>query len=377
MARAGERGRRTALDPQWQLALQWCVKVGEQMEIVENPWRGKGLPEDVLSGAPWPSVDADAPEALLAQCPVAGETPLVEVAGFGARLWVKDERGRMGLGSFKALGAAYVIAHEAAAQDRGDGGADMSRALEGRTYITASAGNHGLSVAAGAHVFGAQAVIYLSDTVPDSFAQRLKAKGAEVVRAGRDYEASMAAAAQTAEDQGWTLLSDSSWPGYFDLPHRLMEGYLAMAAEAARQMPAAPTHILLQAGVGGLAGACAAYFRKVWGAGPRIVVVEPDAAPALIGSIREGRPVDSAGPVSTMGRLDCKAPSLIALKGLARDADEFATISDEAASAVLPELAAQGLATSESGAAGVAALRLMDLPGDARALCILSEEAET
>src|SRR6056297_2442535 len=174
MARAGERGRRTALDPQWQLALQWCVKVGEQMEIVENPWRGKGLPEDVLSGAPWPSVDADAPEALLAQCPVAGETPLVEVAGFGARLWVKDERGRMGLGSFKALGAAYVIAHEAAAT----GKAPMAQALAGRTYVTASAGNHGLSVAAGAHVFGARAVVYLARTVPEGFADRLRAKGA-------------------------------------------------------------------------------------------------------------------------------------------------------------------------------------------------------
>src|SRR6056297_2770026 len=343
------------------------------MNRLDNPWRGKGLPDQVLHGAPAPSIDAGTVEELLARCPAAKETPLVEVAGFAARVWAKDERGRMRLGSFKALGAAYVIAHQAAAT----GAPDMARALEGRTYVTASAGNHGLSVAAGARIFGAQAVVYLSDTVPDSFAQRLKAKGAEVVRAGRDYEASMAAAAQTAEDQGWTLLSDSSWPGYFDLPHRLMEGYLAMAAEAARQMPAPPTHILLQAGVGGLAGACAAYFRKVWGDAPQIVVVEPDAAPALIGSIREGRPVDSAGPVSTMGRLDCKAPSLIALKGLARDADEFATISDEAASAVLPELAAQGLATSESGAAGVAALRLMDLPGDARALCILSEEAET
>lgn len=347
------------------------------MEIVENPWRGRGLPEDVLSGAPWPSVNADAPEALLAQCPAAGETPLVEVTGFGASVWIKDERGRMGLGSFKALGAAYVIAHEAAAQGDGEAGRDMSRALEGRTYITASAGNHGLSVAAGAHVFGARAVIYLSDTVPDSFAQKLKEKGAEVVRAGRDYEASMAAAARTADEKGWTLLSDSSWPGYFDLPYRLMEGYLALAAEATRQMPEPPTHILLQAGVGGLAGACAAYFREFWGDAPRIVVVEPEAAPALIGSIRAGRPVESQGPVSNMGRLDCKAPSLIALKGLARDADAFATISDADALAVLPALAAQGLASTESGAAGLAALRLMDLPGDARVLCILSEEPDT
>jgi len=342
------------------------------MQSLENPWRGVGLPEDVLGEAPWPSTHAAAPEALLRQCPAAAETPLAKVEGFGAPLWIKDERGRMGLGSFKALGAAYVIAHEAAAT----GTEPMSGALAGRTYVTASAGNHGLSVAAGAHVFGARAVVYLSRTVPEGFAERLRAKGAEVVRAGEDYEASMHAAAQAAEDHGWTLLSDSSWPGYFELPHRLMEGYLAMAAEAARQMPQAPTHIFLQAGVGGLAGACAALFRDVWGQAPCIVVVEPEAAPALAASIEAGRPVATQGPVSCMGRLDCKEPSLIALKGLARDADLFVTISDAEAEAVLPELAARDMATTSSGAAGVAAMQLMALAPDARVLCIVSEEAE-
>ena len=341
------------------------------MESLQNPFRGKGLPEDVLRGAPWPSIAAAAPEALLAQCPAAGETPLVEVAGFGPHLWLKDERGRMGLGSFKALGAAYVIAHEAVATK-----ADyLSTALKGRAYVTASAGNHGLSVAAGARIFGARAVVYLSETVPEGFAARLRKKGAEVVRAGADYEASMQAAAEAADEKGWTLLSDSSWEGYFDLPHRLMEGYLAMAAEATRQMPQPPTHIFLQAGVGGLAGACAAWFRHVWGDAPQIIVVEPEAAPALHHSIAEAHPVETIGPVSNMGRLDCKAPSLIALKGLARDADVFALISDLKASAILPDLAAKGLSTSESGGAGVAAMRLMDLPQDARVLCIISEEA--
>ena len=342
------------------------------MKQLSNRFRGTGLPEDVLMGAPWPSVAASAPEALLARCPAAGETPLVEVEGFGPRLWLKDERARMGLGSFKALGAAYVIAHEAVAT----GADDLSVALKGRAYVTASAGNHGLSVAAGARIFGARAVVYLSDTVPEGFAARLREKGAEVVRAGADYETSMQAAAEAAVEKGWTLLSDSSWEGYFDLPHRLMEGYLVMAAEASCQMPQPPTHIFLQAGVGGMAGACAAWFRHVWGDAPQIVVVEPEAAPALHHSITEARPVETIGPVSNMGRLDCKAPSLIALQGLARDADIFALVSDSQARAILPDLAADGLTTSESEAAGVAAMQLMDLPQDARVLCIVSEEAD-
>ena len=67
-----------------------------------------------------------------------------------------------------------------------------------------------------------------------------------------------------------------------------MEGYLVMAAEVVHQMKAPPSHIFLQAGVGGLAAACAAYFRHAWGDTPQILVAEPDAAAALHDAIKEG-----------------------------------------------------------------------------------------
>jgi diaminopropionate ammonia-lyase len=315
---------------------------------------------------------------LLARCPAHAQTPLHQAPDLAAQLgltelWLKDERGRMGLGSFKALGAAYVIAREAAATDA----ADMTTALAGRSYVTASAGNHGLSVAAGAKLFGARAVIYLSNTVPDGFAARLRAKGAEVRRAGADYDASMQAAALAAQNEGLTLLSDSSWPGYTEMPLRVMEGYVQLAAETVAQMPAAPSHILLQAGVGGLAAAVAAHARRVWGQGPQIIVVEPAAAPALIDSIRAGHVVDTVGPDSCMGRLDCKTPSMVALNGLARDADLFVTLSEADAQTGAAILASHGFATTPSGGAGVSALFAgVTLPKDARVLAILSEGAE-
>ncbi len=290
-----------------------------------------------------------------------------------ARVWVKDERGRMGLGSFKALGAAHAIAREAVTA----GSEDLQKALMGRTYVAASAGNHGLSVAAGARVFGARAVIVLAETVPEAFAERLRDRGAEVLRAGIDYEASMMAAEQSAAEKGWTLLSDSSWEGYTGLPLRVMEGYLQLAAEAVAQMPEPPTHILLQAGVGGLAAAVAAHARNAWGDGPQIIVVEPAYAPALTESIRAGKLVTANGPVSAMGRLDCKTPSMIALAGLSRDADAFVTITEEEADAGVTVLADLGLATTPSGGAGLAALIAgLDLGPDARVLTILSEGPE-
>ena len=204
------------------------------MQLLANPYVGMSdglnMPE-----IPRPSDDAATPQALLARCPVAAPTPMKHLQGFGGagEVFVKDERGRMGLGSFKALGAAYVIAQAAQKRD-----------LTGETFVTASAGNHGLSVAAGAKVFGAKAVVFLSDTVPESFAEKLRGHDAEVVRAGDNYEASMQAALMAASDNGWVLLSDTSWAEYLETPHQLMEGYLVMAAEAVEQMQSPPTHIL-------------------------------------------------------------------------------------------------------------------------------------
>ena len=345
------------------------------METRVNPFRKSGDVPAGLTDIPWPSVDAARVQRLLSRCPKAAPTPLIAARPLAEKVGVsdiriKDERDRMGLGSFKALGAAYVIARDA----------KEGRAA-GTTYVTASAGNHGLSVAAGAAAFGARAVIFLSETVPEAFADRLTDLGAEVRREGDTYEESMASAAEWAERNGFVLLSDSSWPGYTQSPRILMEGYLALMDEVVEAMQAPPTHIFLQAGVGGLAASVAALARERWGDAPRIVVVEPEAAPALAASIAAGAPVVSEGPVSTMGRLDCKEPSLIALKGLARDADDFALITEDEAAKGVVVAAHLGLETTPSGAAGLAAF-LAAAPGTwglgpaSRILLILSEGPE-
>lgn len=359
------------------LTLVGLLLQAARMKILHNPFRGVGLSCVALADIPLPSVDAKAPLALLQRCPHSGQTPLLRADDIAAHTSVaavhlKDERSRMGLGSFKALGAAYVIARDAEA--------GMAR---GQTYLTASAGNHGLSLAAGAAAFGAHAVIYIADTVPESFAERLRSMGARVVRSGADYEASMAAAMTAAARDGAKLLSDSSWAGYVDRPFRVMEGYLALMAEVFDQIDEPPTHLFLQAGVGGLAGAAAAAARVAWDDQTRIIVVEPEAAPALIASIEAGKPVETTGPVSAMGRLDCKVPSLIALKGLARDADDFVTLTEEEGDNGAEQAGGFGYKTTPSGAAGLSALLTLGVQREAlgvtaqsRALAILSEGPE-
>ncbi|MBT4470865.1 MAG: pyridoxal-phosphate dependent enzyme, partial [Rhodobacterales bacterium] len=236
------------------------------MQHITNQYFKTGIQ---MAEVPLPSTNSARPVGMLKNCPAHLQTPLMSVDKLAenlgiASIHVKDERDRMNLGSFKALGAAYVIASDASEGD-----------VTNTTYVTASAGNHGLSVAAGASSFGAQAVVYLSHTVPEDFAKRLSKIGATVVRAGDNYEASMLAAQKAATDNNWVLLSDSSWDGYFKRPWRLMEGYSVMAAEIIQEMVHVPSHIYLQAGVGGMAGAMAACFRNAWGDVPIITVVEP------------------------------------------------------------------------------------------------------
>jgi diaminopropionate ammonia-lyase len=358
------------------------------MQALKNSWLGKGLPDGAGLAEGTVSENPEMADAFLEKSADKRPTPLLDLPGLAGdlgvgALFIKDERNRMGLGSFKALGAAYAIAKRAGQSLRKGEAANLETALEGVTFACASAGNHGLSLAAGAPLYGAKAVVFVSETVPEAFAVRLRHRGAQVVRAGATYEDSMEAAQKQAAEEGWILLPDSTWPGMTDAGRDVMEGYLIMGNEIARQIPAPPTHVVLQAGVGGLAAACAVSARATWGRDVTIVVVEPEDAPALKASMEAGRPVTAPGPVSIMGRLDCKEPSHLALKYLAREADVFVTISDAEAAETVAWLAGHGLATTASGAAGIAALHhagalrdALKLTGKSRVLCYLSEGPE-
>jgi len=241
------------------------------MKVITNPHRGKGIP--ALGITPDRKVSSDVTSVLdlLSACPKAQPTPLVALDTLADKLGIKalhikDERQRMGLGSFKSLGATYAIAKAAVRANNGIVGTaeQMATALEGDVYVTASAGNHGVSTAAGARIFGAQAVVYLAETVPAGFAEKLRGFGARVVIEGANYEASHEAAVAASKKNQWTLIADSTWDDYYG-GRDIMEGYLAMPAEAAEQIPQPPTHLFLQAGVGGLAAAAARHARDTWG----------------------------------------------------------------------------------------------------------------
>ncbi|MCC7273542.1 MAG: diaminopropionate ammonia-lyase [Alphaproteobacteria bacterium] len=343
-------------------------------------------------------------KAEIASWPGYAPTPLVALPRLARALGVadiryKDESGRFGLGSFKALGGAYAVFRLLAREigrrtgtrpDARDLVAGAHRDVAAAITVTcATDGNHGRSVAWGARTFGCRCVIYIHETVSDARKQAIEAYGATVVRTPGNYDDSVRRAAEDAAREGWFVVSDTSYPGYLDVPRDVMQGYALMADEAMAQLPAEapPTHVFVQAGVGGLAAAvCAHFWERRGAARPRFVVVEPEKAACLFLSARAGRPAVAEGALDTiMAGLACGEVSLLAWQVLETGADAFMTIPDEAAVAAMRTLADGDppVVGGESGVAGLAGLmavaddpaarRLLGLDAGARVLLFGSE----
>ena len=325
------------------------------------------------------TLDQEQPAQLLKMCPIYTPTPTLYKQSGEISYWLKDETDRMGLGAFKALGGVYAVAKMIIGNETqlSDISHDVIREKARQlTFVCASAGNHGMAVAAGAKLFGAKARIHLAATVPEEFTHRLQSKGAQVIRSGSNYEESIEAAIEDADKNGYIHLADGSWPGYTQAPRLVMEGYTVIAEELRHKFEADtqwPSHIFLQAGVGGIAASMAFMIRKNWLVQPQIIVVEPDYAPSLERSVDAGKIITVEGPVSNMGRLDCKTPSMLAFEILKSAADHFVVISDQQAQFAADELTDNGMPTTPSGAAGYCAMKQFNLPDNAIPLVIVTE----
>jgi diaminopropionate ammonia-lyase len=322
-------------------------------------------------------------EAAIAAWPGYRPTPLLDLAPIAARCGVasvhyKQEGERFGLSSFKALGGAYAIERLIARR----------AGSQGLVVTSATDGNHGRSVAWGAARHGIPCIIYIHESVSERRADAIAALGAEVRRVPGNYDDAVRAAAAAAETNGWVVVSDTSWPGYEEIPKDVMQGYAVMAMEAADQMQGVrPTHIVLQGGVGGMAASIVSYHWETDGnARPYATIVEPDRAACLFASARSGSMTSVTGELDTiMAGLACGEPSMLAWSVLSDGADAFMTIPDRSAERTMRELAALHVVAGESAVAGLAGFiaaaanldwrNAMGLDGRSRVLCFGTEGA--
>ena len=306
------------------------------------------------------------------------QTPLVVLGGLAdalgiAELYYKDEGRRFGLGSFKALGGAYAVGRALAKFVSAETNSDVSAAelLSGAhaevtqrfTVTCATDGNHGRSVAWGAQQFGCGCVIYVHQTVSQGRIDAVASYGAQVIVHPGNYDDTVRRAADDAQASGWTVVSDTSWPGYIDIPRDVMHGYCLMCSEALAQLPQTPTHVVVPGGVGGVAAAvCAALWWHYGTERPKLIVAEPSNAACLMESAAAGFRTGLAGDIETvMAGLSCGEPSQLAWEILRLGTRDFVVVDDSMAIAAMrtlafPHAGDTAIVAGESAACVIAAL---------------------
>jgi diaminopropionate ammonia-lyase len=291
-------------------------------------------------------------------------------------LLVKDESERSSLGSFKALGGTHAVIRLVLAEATRQLGypvqpeqlhePEVKSISDGLTFTCATDGNHGRAVAAGARIAGARSQVFVHSGVSASRIAAIAAEGASVTQTPGNYDDSIAAVNDAALKHGWQVVSDTSWPGYEDVPASVMQGYLVMVDEVIEQTREAGTpvtHVFLQAGVGGYAAAVAAFlYLKLGDEAPHVIVVEPQRASCLFESALSGyaKRIDSDAP-TIMAMLECYEPSAIAWRILQRRSAAFMTIDEPAAVDAMTVLAKPRggdprIISGESGGVGLAGL---------------------
>ncbi|WP_428670677.1 diaminopropionate ammonia-lyase [Reyranella sp.] len=319
------------------------------------------------------------PELLdeLKACPAHKVTPLHSLPALARRLGVgelrvKDESHRFGFGAFKALGGVIAVYNvlSGAVGEAHHNSTTFEELLKGGhraitanyTFATASSGNHGRAVAAGARLFGNRCFIFLPKFTSDEKEAAIRARGAEVIRVDGDYDTAVAECRRKSEENGWTIISDTSWEGYEDIPRSVMRGYTVLVEEVVRQWRSGPTHVFVQAGVGGLAAAVIGYLWARYEPRPRFIVVEPESADCWFQSNAAGKPTLASGNADTvMGGLACREISPVTWPVVGLATDWFMTITEDEVMPARKLLAHPldgdpAIASGPSGCAGLAGL---------------------
>ena len=288
---------------------------------------------------------------------------LVQLPTLAAKLGVdgidaKDESGRFGLNAFKIVGVRYAM------HRLGDN--DLRRGV-----VCATAGNHGRAVARVAREKAAPATVFIPSAhqaraeeqrTRTTRIEAMKSDGATVVEVPGTYEDAVKEAARYADETGATVVSDTSWEGYEQIPRWIMAGYTRIFEEAAAQWDRAPDVVLIQGGVGGLVCAAASWFASRFGASrPFVIACEPDKAACLFESARARMPVHVEGALDTiMAGLRCADPSIAAWPAILRGIDAFMTVDDERVLAAMEMLSSappgERIGAGPSGACGAASL---------------------
>jgi diaminopropionate ammonia-lyase len=282
-------------------------------------------------------------------------TPLIELNKLSKELnlnkiFYKDESKRFDLKSFKALGGAYAVEK-------------ITQGNKNIVVATATAGNHGRSVAWGAKRLGLKCKIFISEFVSEARGQAMADLGADVIKVNGNYEKSLIECIKQSKENNWQIVQDVAWKDYMLVPKYTMAGYTVMMKEIVDQIKNDKiTHIILQAGVGGMAGAMIAGIARYLQNIPETIVVEPDSAACVMESIKTGKieKIDIKRE-SLMGGMSCGEVSLVPWEILKNSIRFCISLPDDAIAKTMKLLgnssfSEKGIIAGENSAPGVISL---------------------
>ena len=249
--------------------------------------------------------DIDEAYSIISNWENYSPTPLIELNKLSKELnlnkiFYKDESKRFNLKSFKALGGAYAVEK-------------ITKGNKDIIVATATAGNHGRSVAWGAKRLGLKCKIFISEYVSDARGQAMAKLGADIIKVKGNYENSLIECIKQSTENNWQIVQDVAWENYKIVPKYTMAGYAVMMKEIINQIDQNKiSHIILQAGVGGMAAAMIAGIARYLENIPITLIVEPDSAACVMESIKSGKieKIDIKRE-SLMGGMSCGEVSLV------------------------------------------------------------------
>ena len=310
-------------------------------------------------------------------------TPLIHLSQLASywnleNIMVKDESHRFGLNAFKVLGGIYAVANVICRKldvkvDSMSFKELTSNAVKEKignmVFVTATDGNHGRGIAWAARQLGQKAVVFMPKGSSISRMESIQNEGALVTITEMNYDDAVRHAKQYAEECKGTIVQDTAWDNYEEIPRWIMQGYAVIADEIRQQLVheenKQPTHIFLQAGVGSFAAAIQGYLFEVYGEKqPIVVLMESDQADCFYRTamIDDGLPHSVTGHMNTiMAGLACGEPNLIGWKILRKHTYAFVSCPDYLAARGMRILAAplpgdQPICSGESGAIGIGLL---------------------
>ena len=155
--------------------------------------------------------------------------------------------------------------------------------------------------------------------------------GADILKVNGNYEKSLIECIKQSTKNNWQIVQDVAWKDYIKVPKYTMAGYAVMMKEIVDQIKDDQiTHVILQAGVGGMAGAMIAGIARYLDNVPEIIIVEPDSAACVMESIKSGKieKIDIKRE-SLMGGMSCGEVSLVPWKILKNSVKYCISLPDD------------------------------------------------